>query len=333
MSHALPPDLDAWIGKERVQEDLLTTAPALALAATLDRSDHALHEGAALPHAWHWIYFQSAAARSDLGPDGHGKLGAFLPALPHPRRMWAGGTLNFSGRLRLGERATRRSTVESITPKEGRSGPLIFVTVRHRISNATGVVVDEEQDLVYRPASPDAAPAGARAGAGAGGAGAGAGGAGEGDGADERRGRAPAGEPVSERGGAPASMSRRPGPAQQPIWQESFVADEVTLFRFSALTFNGHRIHYDRPYATDVEGYLGLVVHGPLLALLLLEAGVRRLRGGDPSGDVRSFRYRALRPAYCNEPLRLEGLGAEGALRAVHAERGVLMEAELLSAP
>jgi len=309
---ALPPDLDAWIGKERVQEDLLTTAPALALAATLDRSDHALHEGAALPHAWHWIYFQSAAARSDLGPDGHGKLGAFLPALPHPRRMWAGGTLRFSGRLRLGERVTRRSTVESITPKEGRSGPLIFVTLRHRISNATGVVVDEGQDLVYRPASPEASPAGAGAG---------------------ERGPASAGEPVSERGGAPASTSRQPGPGQQPIWQESFVADEVTLFRFSALTFNGHRIHYDRPYATGVEGYPGLVVHGPLLALLLLEAGVRRLRGGDPSGDVRSFRYRALRPAYCNEPFRLEGLAAEGALRAVHAERGVLMEAELLSAP
>jgi len=308
MSAPEAPELDAWIGRERVEEDLLAPGPARSLAATLDRSGESLREGAPLPPGWHWIYFRSPAARSRLGSDGHEKLGELLPALPDSRRMWAGGNLRLSGSLLLGERVERRTIVEAITPKVGRSGSLIFVTLRHRISSSAGVMVDEEQELVYRLAGPS------------------------GPGAHAAEGGAGEGATGSAAGGAAARASTA-ADLPEPAWREPFVADEVTLFRFSALTFNGHRIHYDHPYATVVEGYPGLVVHGPLLALLLLDAGVRRLPGGGAAlgGKLLSFRYRAVGPAFCNEPLRLEGLPDAGSLRAVHAERGVLMEAALTS--
>jgi 3-methylfumaryl-CoA hydratase len=153
-----------------------------------------------------------------------------------------------------------------------------------------------------------------------------------GPGAHAAEGGAGEGATGSAAGGAAARASTA-ADLPEPAWREPFVADEVTLFRFSALTFNGHRIHYDHPYATGVEGYPGLVVHGPLLALLLLDAGVRRLPGGGAAlgAKLLSFRYRAVGPAFCSEPLRLEGLPDAGSLRVVHAERGVLMEAALTS--
>ena len=87
-----------------------------------------------------------------------------------------------------------------------------------------------------------------------------------------------------------------PAPARAD-WSREIVPDPVMLFRFSALTFNGHRIHYDRAYATEQEGYPGLLVHGPLQVLLLLEL----LRGVLPTA-VRSFDYRAIRPIFDGKP-------------------------------
>jgi 3-methylfumaryl-CoA hydratase len=105
--------------------------------------------------------------------------------------------------------------------------------------------------------------------------------------------------------------ARQPGeadPALQPApsgapWQRTVVPDAVLLFRYSALTFNGHRIHYDRPYATGIEGYPGLVVHGPLIATLLIDL----LRLHRPDADVASFRFKAVRPAFDGHPLTLKG--------------------------
>src|SRR6185436_12217102 len=68
----------------------------------------------------------------------------------------------------------------------------------------------------------------------------------------------------------------------------------VNLFRYSAVTFNGHRIHYDHPYVTAVEGYPGLVVHGPLIATLLVDL----LRRNSPGIEIRSYRFRAVRPLF-----------------------------------
>ena len=295
---ALARDYSAWLGRRRVREEVVRPWPARALAATLDRDPDVLVDGARLPWGWHWLYFHDAVRASELGGDGHEVLGRFLPDVPLERRMWAGGRIRFHGPLVLGEPARRVSTVDRITPKRGRTGALVFVTVKHEIHGPGGLAVEEEQDIVYR--SPPERDAGS-------------------EGGEEPK-------PATDRSEATGAFA----PAGARVVGRCR-ADAVTLFRFSALTFNAHRIHYDHPYATREEGYPGLVVHGPLLALLLLDAGAA-LR----SGDVRSFEYRARAPLFCDE--RFELLAApfdvspdqEVQLWAAHPERGPAMEAHLL---
>ena len=253
-------ELAAWVGKEHVERDVLTLFPARAMAALLDRPPEEIEQGAALPAGWHWLYFRPLPRRSALGPDGHEKRGAFLPPVELPRRMWAGGRLSFLKRLCLGDSVVRRSSIESVVEKEGRSGRLTFVTVRHQIEHEQGVLaVDEEQHLVYA----------------------------------EARG-----------GGRPKTAEQAP---KERDWSETVSLDPVSLFRFSAITFNGHRIHYDHRYATGEEGYPDLVVHAPLTALLLLGAGTRRL-----NGLPAHFSYRALSPLFADEAIRISGAPAPG---------------------
>lgn len=227
--------------------------------------------------------------------------------------MWAGGRLRFLRALRIGERVRRVSTIRSVEEKQGRTGPLAFVTVEHRIVGEEGVAaLEEEQDLVYlsraRP--------------------------GEGSGSDE--GAENTGEGAKSTGEGAKSTGH--GVSTEPrIWSEPFTADEVTLFRFSALTFNGHRIHYDRRYATEAEGYPDVVVHGPLLALSLLGAGARWAGGSQGTEPLIGWRfgYRARRPVFCRETVRLagravsaeEGGGMELLIR--HPDRGTVMDATL----
>lgn len=261
---------------------MISLRRARALAATLGRDPDALGPGDPLPAGWHWIHFNALTPRDDLAPDGHARRGAFLPPIPHPHRMWAGGSISFPGALRIGEEAVRVSTIESIEEKEGRSGPLVFVTIRHDMSHGDRLAVREEQRLVF----------------------------------------------LTRAGGAEATP---PGGAEDALrdmeWSERFVADEVTLFRFSALTLNSHRIHYDHPYATRVEGYPGLVVHGPLLALVLLDAGVRHAPDGMAAAG---FTYRARRPLFCGEELRVGGRTDRSTrLVGVHEGRGVTTEGAL----
>ena len=94
----------------------------------------------------------------------------------------------------------------------------------------------------------------------------------------------------------------QPAPAAA-AWQRAWVPDDVLLFRYSALTFNGHRIHYDRRYVTETEGYPGLVVHGPLIATLLLDL----LRHEMPQADVAEYRFRAVRPLFDTAPFLVCG--------------------------
>ncbi len=283
-------EAEAWIGRTRTFTQRVALAPARALAATLDEDPEALAHGAEIPHGWHWIYFNEPVRRSLLGPDGHEARGGFLPPVPLERRMWAGGRLSFRRPLRIGEELSRTSTVMDVRSKRGRTGPLVFVTVRHRVEGADGPVLEEEQDLVYR------------------------------------------GRPSAPAPGEPAPPDARK--------LDEFEADAVTLFRFSALTFNGHRIHYDHRWATEQEGYPDVVVHGPLVALLLLRAGLRA-RGGDvgvgggAAADDESplaYRYRARAPLFRGERFDLLAReeGKHGLrLWAVHPERGVAMEAAL----
>jgi 3-methylfumaryl-CoA hydratase len=248
-------DFSDFVGRQRVEEDRLDLFPARGMNALLDRDPGAFDDGAILPRGWHWLYFKPLTNRSDMSVDGHERKGAFLPDVGLPRRMWAGGNLTFSSELRLGEAVQRRSTIESIEEKSGRSGRLVFVNVRHRVESERGVAVDELQNLVYREA------------------------------------------------GAP-SVGEGPAAPESPAWSEPATADNVTLFRFSALTFNAHRIHYDQPYSSREEGYPGVVVHGPLLALLLLDGATRN--GGRP--PLR-FAYRAVSPLFAGEPFQLQGAG------------------------
>ncbi|HEY8554612.1 MAG TPA: MaoC family dehydratase N-terminal domain-containing protein [Burkholderiales bacterium] len=271
--------LRTWIGKTEVQPDVISPMRAAALAAVLD-DERTPQPGEALPPLWHWIYFLSAVRQSQLGPDGHPRRGGFLPPVPLARRMWAGGRFEFHRPLRIGAEATRISRVADVTYKEGRTGPLVFVQVRHEIGDAEGIALTEEQDLVYRdaprPGEPSAAP------------------------------KAPPGEYA---------------------WRREIRPDPVLLFRYSALTFNGHRIHYDRPYATGVEGYPGLVVHGPLIATLLLDL----LRRNLPAAAVARFRFRAVRPLFDTAPFfvcgRPEADGRTVALWATDSEGRLAMEA------
>ncbi len=254
MSTLLTPDtlahLQSWQGRSETLQDLITPAPLRALSATLDRDDAEPVAGTELPPLWHWLFFLPHHRQSEIGPDGHAKRGGFLPPVPLPRRMWAGGRLHWHAPLRVGDEVRRVSTIESVTHKAGRTGDLLFVLVKHEVHNAHGLCLTEEHDIVYRPAAQpgDAAPA-----------------------------------PLS------AAQQVQPG----IVWQREVVPDDVLLFRYSALTFNGHRIHYDRQYVTQVEGYPGLVVHGPLIATLLVDL-VRR----HSDRPMRRFEFKALRPTF-----------------------------------
>ena len=254
MNTSTPPldHLRDWIGRTEQRDDTITAAPLAGLIATLDRADDpAPREGTALPPLAHWLYFLPQALRREVGADGHPKRGGFLPPVPRPRRMWAGGRLAFKHPIQVGDAVTRRSTIKSVDAKQGRSGALVFVTVAHEIMNAQGVAILEEHDIVYRD--------------------------------------------NPEPGAAPASP--QPAPTDEAFGR-AIVPDPVLLFRYSALTFNGHRIHYDRSYVTEVEGYPGLIVHGPLIATLLVDL----LRREMPGAVLKQFDFKAASPLFDIHP-------------------------------
>ena len=259
-----------WIGKTESVTDTVTAWPVAALAATLDRREAAPQSGDELPPCGHWLYFLEAKPLSELGPDGHPKRGGFLPPVPLPRRMWAGGRLEFLHPVRIGDEIRRDSTILSVEAKHGRSGNLVFVTVEHAVSCDGRVAIREEHDIVYREAA--------------------------------RPGDAP---PETKQGAA------------NPAWHRSVSGDPVTLFRYSALTFNGHRIHYDYPYVTKEEGYPDLVVHGPLQATLLLHFAAE-IAGAPP----KQFSFRGQSPLFANTPFTLHAKRENEALMLWTARDG-----------
>jgi 3-methylfumaryl-CoA hydratase len=252
-------DLSAWIGRSETLLDTISATPVVALNATLDHPAAPLAQGAVLPPLWHWLYFLPMHRQSEIGADGHARRGGFMPPVPLPRRMWAGSQFEFKSPVRVGDAVSRRSTIEDVTLKAGRSGELVFVKVRHelRCNGAADPALVEFHDIVYRAAQ------------------------------------------LAEDAPPPPQLAATGAP-----WQRVVVPDDVLLFRYSALTFNGHRIHYDRKYVTEVEGYPGLVVHGPLIATLLMDL----LRRHAPEADVETFRFKAVRPTFDLHPFRLNGL-------------------------
>lgn len=232
-----------YVGRQRVERDEVVGPLCKRLAALLDLDPEAICTGDELPLGWSAILFSTTALQSELGPDGHGVHDDFLPPPPLPRRMFAGREIILHRPLRIGQAVERTSTIEAITPKSGRNGKLVFVTVRHDIANGDGLAITERQNIVYR---------------------------------EEAAGSAAASSPALE--------------LPEARWTESFTADPAALFRYSALTFNAHRIHYDAPYTRDVEGYPGLVINGGYTTLKLLELFRARLNARPLSYAVRAIR-------------------------------------------
>lgn len=270
--------LKAWKGRQEIVEDVVTSAQVVAMTATLDRDDPAPRAGDPLPPLWHWLWTLPMVRQSQLAPDGHPRRGGFLPPVELPRRMWAGGRLKFGAPLRVGDTIRRTSTIADVNVKHGRTGPLVFVLVRHEIAGSSGGAISEEQDIVYRnmPAPGETPP--------------------------------------------PA----KPAP-EHAEWRREIAPDPVLLFRYSALTFAGHRIHYDHTYATKVEGYPGLVVHGPLIATLLADLARR-----NSSRTMTGFDFRAASPLFDTAPFSLCGAPTDSGARlwARNPAGGVAMEAE-----
>jgi 3-methylfumaryl-CoA hydratase len=242
-------DLTGWAPEPVTMTDRVTSWSVDALAAMLDVSV------GTLPPLWHWLGFLEAVPQSALGEDGHPAAGHFLPPLPHRRRMIAGGRVRFAASLPVDQPIERRSTLADVRVKQGRTGEMAFVTVRHEYRVDGRIAVTEAQDVVYRSQPP----------------------------------------------GAARSLRREPAPEPSADFRLDVTPDEAMLFRFGALTYNSHRIHYDHPYVTSVEGYPGLVVHGPLLALLLLEIPRRQ------AAEVTAFAYRLTTPAFAGERIVVTG--------------------------
>jgi 3-methylfumaryl-CoA hydratase len=262
-------DYSSWVSRSEVVEDVACRSAALKLAALLDRSTNpTMSEAPELFPLGHWLQFTPTVAGNGLGTDGHPRLGGFMPPLPLPRRMWAGSKIAFHAPIRVGQSLSRTTTIESITPKNGTSGKLCFVVLRHDVNAGNTHALTEHQTIVYREASPVGMTA-----------------------ASTLLGPREATE-------APAGWD----------WAHAVTPDEITLFRYSALTYNSHRIHYDLPYATGVEGYPGLVVHGPLSASLLVSSFLRER----PGAHLTVFEFLARSPVFANEQVHICGRASEG---------------------
>ena len=246
-----------FVGRTETRRDTVSPVLIRGLAATLDIPEEEAAPGGVLPPLWHWMLFQDWAPAHELGPDGHPQRGGFLPPVHElPRRMWAGGRIALHGELPAGAPVTRTSTILSVQEKQGGSGRLVFVTVRHEIAGNGAPAIIEEQDIVYRGTE-----------------------------------------------GAAVKPAEPAPPLPPGAWTRIVQPDPVLLFRYSALTANGHRIHYDLDYVTRAEGYPGLIVHGPLQATWLGDL----LRRHCPDARVARFTFRGRRPAFHQNPLTLAG--------------------------
>ena len=243
------PDLTGWIGRHRHRDTAVDMRQAALLAATLDVD--APQSGDPLPPLWHWAAAEPPVASAGLGHDGHPKKGGFLPPVSLPRRMWAGGSLEFTGMLHVDEPLVQDSVVSEVVEKQARSGPMVLVSVDHTLTGATGCV-KERHNIVFLQ-SPD-------------------------------------------RYSPPPPIP----PLQDPVIDLEHSIDAIRLFRYSACTFNGHRIHYDLDFARQVEKYPNLLVHGPLQATFMIAAATSYV-GRCPD----RFEYRAVHPMFPDAPVRV----------------------------
>jgi 3-methylfumaryl-CoA hydratase len=264
-------NLQDWVGRTSTVEEVASGERASRLASLLG---HQSDETDPLFPLGHWLHFsEDDVPMSELGVDGHVRLGGFMPPVDLPRRMWAGSELTFHAPIMPGQTMSRTTTIESVTEKSGSTGPLCFVVLRHEISADGVLATTDRHTIVYREAT-----------------------------------------------SVPVGSAAKPPRADSPVpagwdWSKSVRPDEVMLFRYSALTFNSHRIHYDYPYVTEVEGYPGLVTHGPLTATLLLDA----FMSSHAEATVTGYRFTAKSPLFANEQIHLVGRQTEGGVHELQA--------------
>ncbi len=274
-------DLDhlrRWIGNSETMSEMLSPQLVARFNATIG-ADAPTENGGAAPLMIHFCLAQPVAPLDELGHDGHPKRGGFLPPVPLPRRMWAGGEIEFRAPLIIGKDVTRHSTIQNVEIKTGRSGTLCFVTVIHDYGCAGRTCVRERQDIVYR-------------------------------------------DPPPATGSGPA---RQEDPAPTGTHNLTVTPTPTMLFRYSAITFNGHRIHYDAPYSREVEGYGGLVVHGPLQATMMAHMAAD-LAGKTP----KTFSFRGKSPLFDDAPYGVHAAERDGGMSLWTARDGgpVAMRAE-----
>lgn len=251
--------LRSWIGRSETDSDSVTPRLVHAFNATVLDSDAQSSMGDIVPLGLHWCLAPRIVPMGQLGQDGHPARGGFLPPVPLPRRMWAGGRLRFQDDLTVGDTVTRVSTISDVKVKTGRTGVLCFVVVDHVYSTERGDAIIEEQDIVYKAGSVGPAPA--------------------------------------------AGARKMEAPPESGEFHQLVEPTTPLLFRYSALTFNSHRIHYDRPYAMDVEHYGGIVVHGPLQATLLL-AMASTMRSDKRCSE---FSFRGMVPLLDTQSIAING--------------------------
>jgi len=259
----------------------LSVGSVRRLAAMLDQDTAAYKRGVELPESWYAILFGPTARQSIIGRDGHPRTGDdLLPPLHNTRRMFAGRRAKFHKPLRVGDMVERVSTVRRVEPKTGRTGSFVLVTIVHEISAGSGLAVIEEQDLVYRE------------------------------------------DVAAEASGAakPAQQAVPRGATEKADHTAEWKPDTVLLFRYSALTFNAHRIHYDLPYTREVEGYPALVINGGLTALMLVEAARPKL-----SCTIAGYDARAMAPLFMGQTVLLNSRTAGNTMEtwASSADGGV----------
>lgn len=273
--------LREWIGKEQVKSDVITPRMVETFNSIFNVAEKAGNGGEA-PAGIQWCLATDVAPMNEIGSDGHPKRGGFLPPIPLPRRMWAGGCLNYFGNFHIGDEVIRRSAIDNVVLKAGRTGALVFVTVRHEYRARQIIILNERQDLVYRTQDPG--------------------------------GSLP--KPT-----VPSELLPVP---DQTRWVES---SPTLLFRYSAVTFNSHRIHYDLPYAMKEENYPGLIVHGPLQATFLLRMSIARLAGAFPS----EFSFRSTRPLFAGPQFSLNAVTEDGRQRLWAADQAGMMTMEAVA--
>lgn len=273
-------NFEAWIGKKEIQHDICTIRPVEMMQALLNQTQQELIE---LPHLYHWFYFLPIVNHEELALDGHPKKGNFLPPIPFPKRMWAGGRLEFLHAIAMNQALRRESEIKNVQFKQGKSGNMYFITVEHRIFADDQLCIIEEHDIVYREES----------------------------------------NQITNN-----TQSKNPQfELKTADYRHQYPIDTASLFRYSAATFNGHKIHYDRKYCIEQEGYPGLVVHGPLLATLLLHL----FKQEHPTTQISTFNFRAMKPVFDFQKFNICGVAKSdyADLWIEHTNGSIAMQAKI----